>query len=419
MGRRLLYTVEAAARFVLFPIYYLSGLVPRRDDLWVFGSWGGHRFADNAAAFFLFCASRVGDAIQLVWISRKPSIVSQLRSQGYKAHWLWSPQGVFYCLRAGVFVFDCFAKDINFWLSRNAKKVNLWSGVPLKTFERDIDVPGSRYYSLFHGSLPVRWLMRFLMPWHVDRFSLLICTSPVTQAIVCSAFDVPEDKVAITGYPRNDVFFRKDTSSGSSKDLPKLLGNALSARKKIFLYLPTFRDSGRPYLRFDWPRLDKFLSDHDAKFFYKFHPIDASKININFEHIVALPKDLDVYDILPHTDALISDYSSIIFDYLLLEKPIIYYIPDLQDFLSTSRSLNFKFEEIAVGPQCMTFDELLRAMTLVTQGTTSSHPASRRRAEVLSWLHSHVDGDSSRRVLEALCKQVLPGACASAMLKEP
>jgi len=137
--------VEAAARLVLFPIYYLSGLVPRRDDLWVFGSWGGHRFADNAAAFFLFCASRLGDAIQLVWISRRPSIVSQLRSQGYKAHWLWSPLGVFYCLRAGVFVFDCFAKDINFWLSRNAKKVNLWSGVPLKTFERDIDVPGSRY----------------------------------------------------------------------------------------------------------------------------------------------------------------------------------------------------------------------------------------------------------------------------------
>ena len=42
-------------RFVLFPVYWLSGFVPRRDDLWVFGSWGGYRFADNAAAFFMHC----------------------------------------------------------------------------------------------------------------------------------------------------------------------------------------------------------------------------------------------------------------------------------------------------------------------------------------------------------------------------
>ena len=45
----------ALARPAQFATYFLSGLVPRRPSLWVFGSWGGHRFADNAAAFFHFC----------------------------------------------------------------------------------------------------------------------------------------------------------------------------------------------------------------------------------------------------------------------------------------------------------------------------------------------------------------------------
>ncbi|NND54324.1 MAG: hypothetical protein HKN56_05055, partial [Gammaproteobacteria bacterium] len=142
--RYLLYCLLFAGRFFLFPVYYLCGFWPRSREQWVFGSWGGHRYADNAAAFFRFCNEQIGDEIQLTWISRDRSITRNLREQGYVAHWIWSPGGMLACLRAELHIYDCFAKDTNFWLSRGAQRVCLWSGVPLKVFERDIDNPRSR-----------------------------------------------------------------------------------------------------------------------------------------------------------------------------------------------------------------------------------------------------------------------------------
>ena len=410
MTRLFTYGLASAATIFLYPIYFLSGLSPRRLDLWVFGSWGGHRFADNAAAFYLYCSSHVGDAVELVWISRRLSIVSKLRSQGYKAHWVWSPRGVQCCARAGVFVFDCYSKDINFWLSRNALKVNLWSGVPLKTIERDIDQPSNRYYKLFHGSLPVRCLYRYLMPWHVDRVDLFICTAPVMQKIICRAFDVTEEKVAITGYPRTDVFFLPDDAQVNPlSGLPKPFVDTLNAGQRIFIYLPTFRDSGKPYMAFDWARLDEFLSHHNAKLFYKLHPVSRGEINHNLGNIIGLEKNMDIYNMLKHVNVLISDYSSVIFDFMLLDRPIIYYTPDLQEYLSSSRALNFNFEDIAVGPQCETFEELLAAMDLVLQDTRHKYETLEQRTEIAKHIHSHFDGDSSSRVLQVLCKQVLKG----------
>ncbi|MEJ2140108.1 MAG: hypothetical protein P8Y61_11780, partial [Gammaproteobacteria bacterium] len=105
------YIFLLAGRAVLFPVYWLVGLMPRRPDLWVFGSWGGYRFADNAAAFFIHCNETIDEQVTLVWISRRPDIVQHLRNQGYTAYWIWSPGGIWNAMRAGMHIFDCFPKD--------------------------------------------------------------------------------------------------------------------------------------------------------------------------------------------------------------------------------------------------------------------------------------------------------------------
>jgi len=408
--RYLSYFGAFLARSFLFPIYFLSGLVKRRSDLWVFGSWGGHRFADNAAAFFLFCQEQIGDAVELVWISREREIVSSLRLKGFKAHWIWSPGGVLACLRAGLYVFDSFSKDINYWLSRGAKKINLWSGVPLKTFERDIDNPRSRYYRLFHGLAPERLILGILMPWHIDRPDLIIATAAETQEITRRAFDLKEDQVVVTGFPRNDVLFGQPTALRTSAGQWPDLADALNAKRKVFLYLPTYRDSGKPFFNVDWTALDKLMMSLEAMFFFKFHPDDKGRFEGDFSNIVELPQDTDIYEILPHTDALISDYSSIIFDYMLLERPIVYYLPDLEEFVSSSRSLNFDPVDIAVGPVCSTGEELMRALSEVAQGLPVPDAERAHRAAVRKRLNTHVDGRSNERVLQVIEEKFLRGA---------
>ncbi len=391
------YLTVFSSRFFLFPVYFLAGLVPRRRDLWVFGSWGGHRYADNAAAFFRFCHARLAGDIECVWISRRREIVDRLRSDGYQAYWIYSPGGIRACLRGGLYLFDCFAKDINFWLSRDALLVNLWSGVPLKTFERDIDHPDNRYYRLFHGSFPERVLYGMMMPWHVVRPDLIIATSDETAGITRRAFDLPESRVVVTGFPRNDGILAPDSPSAPTTPLPRSYAEALDAGHRVFLYLPTFRDSGKPYLRFDWDRLANRMDEIGGKFFCKSHPVDRGHFPTGYQNIVELGQDVDVYALLPHTDVLISDYSSIIFDYMLLEKPIIYYTPDLEEFVNENRSMNFDPIDVAVGPVCRTFDELLEAMNGNQHDSDEQH-----RRKVFARLHQHADAGSSERVLEAV-----------------
>jgi CDP-glycerol glycerophosphotransferase (TagB/SpsB family) len=395
-----------AGRLLLFPLWWASGLVPRRGDLWVFGSWGGHRFADNAAGFFMFCRAALHDRVELVWISRDRDIVARMRRAGHDARLAWSPGGMLACLRAGLHLFDCFPKDTNFWLSRGAVKVNLWSGVPLKVFEREIDNPASRYYRLFHGTAPERWLLTIMMPWHVERPDLVIATSEETAAIICRAFDLPAQRVVVTGLPRNDVMLATD--SPGTAELPAEFATALAAGETLFIYLPTYRDSDHPYHRtLDWVALDALLARHHARLFYKVHPMAQTPLAIRLERIVALPRDLDVYPLLRHTRALVSDYSSVIFDYMLLGRPIVYFTPDLDDFVGSSRRLNYRPADVAVGPLCADSAQLLHALERIARGEDPAGP--QRRDDVLTRLHAHVDAGSSRRVLEAIERRY-PGA---------
>ncbi len=406
--RYLSYVGALLARLVLFPVYFLSGLVQRRPDLWVFGSWGGYRFADNAAAFFVYCHEQIGETVELVWISRRREIVARLRERGFEAHWIWSPAGIRCCLQAGVYLFDSFSKDINFWLSRGATQVNLWSGVPLKTIERDIDNPRNRYYRLFHGWLPERLFLGMMMPWHVARPDLIIATAPETRDITRRCFALEPEQVVVTGFPRNDVLFRRSPPDAALSKLSPAFAEAMAAQKTIFFYLPTYRDSGKPFFNVDWAALDRLMQELGAVFFFKFHPDDRGQFEGGFAHVVELPQQTDIYEMLRHSDALISDYSSIIFDYMLLERPIIYYMPDLDEFIASSRSLYFDPREIAVGPVCTTGEALLRALGDVARGLPVPDEERARHAAIRKRLNAYVDGGSSQRVLEAI-DQKLPG----------
>jgi CDP-glycerol glycerophosphotransferase (TagB/SpsB family) len=403
------YLFLLAGRVILFPIYFLSGFFPRRSNLWVFGSWGGYRFADNSAAFFTYCQAAVSENVDLVWISRDQNIVTTLRKQGCKAYWLWSPRGLFNCLRAGVHIFDCFSKDTNYWLSRGSKQLNLWNGVPLKVFERDIETDANRYNRLFHGNIVERSLLGLMMPWHISKPDLAIATSDETALIVSRAFALSESQVCVTGLPRNDAIF----ASPSAVELdigmvPQKYRDAVAGLETVYLYLPTFRDNGAEYIDIDWEELDEKLGRINSKFFIKIHPEDRDHYIPEYANIIQLPRLTEVSALLPGADVLVSDYSSIIFDYMLLNRPIIYYIPDLVKFESDCRSFNFHPREVAIGPVCENFAELLGALEQIHTGTTNI--SSAHRDEIMARIHNYSDARSNERVLALIEHRFLAGS---------
>ena len=251
-----------------------------------------------------------------------------------------------------------------------------------------------------------------MMPWHVFKPDLMVATSIECGEITRVAFGLDKGNVAVTGYPRNDVLFDGNKSVASpSTPLPASFAEAVDKDRKVILYLPTYRDSGKSYMNMEWDRLDELMESLGATFFFKTHPVDRLKNEISCKNVCQLPQLIDVYDLLPRIDILISDYSSIVFDFMLLNRPIVYYTPDLEEFLNSSRALNFHPKEIAVGPMCESFPELLTAIEKIIQSGAADFDGKRK--DVFPRLHGFRDGRASERVLAVISDRYFDGALVS------
>ena len=138
-----------------------------------------------------------------IWISKKKEIVTFLKQNGLEAYYYKSWKGIFYCLHGGVYIFDNYSKDISFWLSGGAKKVNLWHGTGNKKINYD-----NKFDTLRHPKNKWEAFQNFLITISNEKPShYVLATSEMMGDIFSSAFQVPRDHILIDGYPRNDVLF--------------------------------------------------------------------------------------------------------------------------------------------------------------------------------------------------------------------
>lgn len=130
----------------------------------------------------------------------------------------------------------------------------------------------------------------------------------------------------------------------------------------MIFYMPTFRESEILFFEnFDRDDFQMFLEENNILFCIKLHP--KSKLNEEFrniqsENIMVINKDADPYVFLKMADVLITDYSSIYFDYLLLDRPIIFFAYDLEEYLNDSREMYFDYDEFTPGEKVNDYQEL-------------------------------------------------------------
>jgi CDP-glycerol glycerophosphotransferase len=157
------------------------------------------------------------------------------------------------------------------------------------------------------------------------------------------------------GYPRNDVLFEKNNKD-DIRLLKKKLG--LPENKKIILYAPTWRDNDyygkgnyKFQLKLDFDRLREELSD-DYIIIVKYHYLVSSEIDWSpYEGFVYdFGRTDDISELYLVSDMMITDYSSVMFDYSLLNRPMFFYCYDLAEYRDTLRGFYFDFEAEAPGP---------------------------------------------------------------------
>ena len=187
------------------------------------------------------------------------------------------------------------------------------------------------------------------------------------------SFRIPVNQCLEFGYPRNEILFWSDEERMKFVDRYEpvetkelILKLKCSKYEHVFLYLPTWRDAQRDLFvkHFDLKRMDVLMRERGSLLLLKPHAntvVDDSIVD-GLTNILLFRSTFDIYPVLPYTDVLITDYSSITFDYMLMEnKGDFLYIYDYQEY-KKERDFAYSFDALPVGKKVYDFDSLVAAL---------------------------------------------------------
>lgn len=353
--------MEQLLRRLLLPLDYLllaiSYLFPRNRKIWCFGS----KFGGNAKYLFIYLNSREKqEGEEYVWIGDDD--VERVRELGFKAYRRWSLKGVWYSLRAGAYLYNSYPSNVNLYTFGRAKLVNLWHGVALKCIDRQIKVgPMVKIYQSKGLINELRYLNFRVRP------NVVLSTSPLVTNIFSEAFGVPKSHCVEGVYPRCDLFTIPISKVDAfveryENEATMALIRRIKQYDYCYVYMPTFRDSGKDFLHdcgFDFEKINGLMKKRNRVFVLKLHPDSKIQLHKEYSNIIWVDKDVDIYPVLPHSNCLVTDFSSIYFDYLLMsDKQIILFVPDFKEYISKSRELLFEYDDVMKGKKAETFLQL-------------------------------------------------------------
>ena len=183
------------------------------------------------------------------------------------------------------------------------------------------------------GAYKSEWYNLKLTKFKNERVDYFVSSSRVFTKLLSKSTGLAEEKFICTGMPRNDVMFNK--SIQQKKELHCRYGLPLNYR--YLLYAPTYRDDNTDY---PYPNFGEILQAMETKFGGKWKLLVRGHYNLSgsFSDVndCTIYRDMseidDMQDVLMISDAVITDYSSLIWDYSFLYRPCFLYVPDMKDY---------------------------------------------------------------------------------------
>lgn len=227
------------------------------------------------------------------------------------------------------------------------------------------------------------------------QYNLVCVSGENVRPVYADAFDIDIRKISALGCPSTDKFFNKDVIEGVKQRIYSVYPQFKN--KEIIVYAPTFRDVGNDRTVFkpeiDFDRLSDSLSDNQI-FVVCPHPIMKNKIVDKEYNNILVVRDFSTDDIMLISDMLITDYSSVIFEYSLLNKPIAFYCYDLSTY---NRDFYLKYPDDLPG-------EVLKNQEALYEFIKSDkrHIVSDKHKVFVEKYMSACDGESSKRIAELI-----------------
>jgi CDP-glycerol glycerophosphotransferase (TagB/SpsB family) len=375
----------------------LACLVPKKKNLIVFIGENREAIAGNLKYFYLYLTGLKDKGVRFYYLTENKNVYKALRQQDLPVTYYPSLLSIFILLRAKVIV----ASDTP-WVNRykyhllfKAKKVQLWHGIPLKSIQLSIPVIAER------SETPQVKLENTIRGKGITS-DLFVSTSEFcTKNAFSKAFR--SRHFLESGYPRNDVLFSAQQEEyemlGTDEQALAKIREFKSDGYKIVLYAPTYRDlEGDPVsdgvLCVD--RLSEFARQHKIAFVFKFHAYTKCSFEPEkCKNIIWYDGVKDIQPILKLTDLLITDYSSVYMDYLLLDRPVVFFPYDYEKYTG-NRLLLFDYDWITPGPKCYSQEQLHQQLDACLCGGEDIYSA--KRQELCRLLFKYKDGKASERI---------------------
>ena len=391
---------------VLF-YYLMCNLCPVKQNRIVFDSSLGKSYSGNPKHIYEYLMANGYDLNwDCIWFyeNEKYNIPGMSRQVRYgRLRYLY------YMATAKVWVFD--TRQPEFLLRRKGTYyIQTWHGTPLKKLALDMDrmdMGGSMdmedVFMVGEGDID-SYKEHFTK--NVHTWDFLISQNPFSSETFRRAFDFHREMLEY-GYPRNDILFRENTTEGIRSFKRKL---GLPEDKKIILYAPTWRDDEfseddkyefRPQISFE--KLQKELGD-EYIMIVKYHYLIMDAIDWSpYEgFIYHFDQSRDIAELFLVSDILITDYSSVMFDYSILNRPMFFFAYDFYKYKNELRGFYFSYSKEMPGPISTTTDELIEDIH------SYDYSVYAQRYEKFKKKYNSIDdGRAASRVLH-LMKQLIP-----------
>lgn len=344
------------------------------------------------------------------------AIYEEMRRQGLEFEAIWSyagspknfPKGVTLVRRWSLPYLKALAQA-EFWVDNQS--------YPLKLTKR----PETTYIQTWHGSALKN--MGFDQPAlkaqtrqqqaaqqrSLDRFDRFLIRSEHDVHTLARAFRLKEKTLLRVGYPRNDALVRtrqREAALGARERGPLAAQLGIPADKTVLLYAPTFRKTGGRHARFELPFDVERFADHFGDRYVllvRSHYLNHVVLPPTVEgRVIDVSARHDITPLLELADGLITDYSSVMFDYALLDRPLVFFTYDYDEYVHEDRGTYFDLLEHAPGPVVRTEEDFHQA---IKSFESQSAEYAKSRKEFVAKFGEYDQGNAAQSIVDQFFAQ--------------
>lgn len=373
---------------------YVFTKLPIKSNVIIYESFLGRNYSDNPKYVYEYIRDTYPGQYKHVWSVAKGATVDIPKDKNTIKVKRFGFRYMYYLAVSRYQVMN-MRQQKSFIKRPGTTFLETWHGTPLKHLVFDLDNVA------LASSNP---LYKQIFYKQTQQWDYLVAANQFSVDVFEHAFIYPKDKMIKSGYPRNDILNAPDKETRKVQIKAKL---NIPADKKVILYAPTWRDDEyygvgeyKFSLKLDIPRLKEELGDEYVLVLRTHYFVVDHLDTSGFGDFVFNESSYDdIAELYLISDLLITDYSSVFFDYAVLKRPILYYVYDYEKYGSVLRGFYLNMEKDLPGPLLKTNDEVLDAIRNIDTVSQEYQP---RYQEFNERFNAWEDGHASQRVVNTL-----------------